>query len=267
MHDRSRLHHGVLAALALTPLVLFSACASDPVTPDGATSVTNEPTGQTAPAIDPGDAGTYMPMIDPARFVAVVDNSYLSLRPGAKWVYEGTQDGEPEHTEVVVTSDRKEIAGISTTVVRDTVWVSGEMVEDTYDWYAQDVDGTVWYFGESVREYEDGEVVSTAGSWEHGVDGAMAGVVMPAQPTVGDAYRQEYYAGEAEDMAEVLRVDDAARVAVGSFEHVVVTREWTPLEPDIVEEKAYAPSVGKISEVQTAGGSGRAELVAYTPAP
>jgi hypothetical protein len=172
---------------------------------------------------------------------------------------------EVERIEVVVLEETREVMGVQATVVRDTVTVDGELVEDTYDWYAQDVDGNVWYMGEETAEYENGEVVSTAGAWEAGVDGALPGIVMLSDPTEGDAYRQEYYPGEAEDMAEVIGVGASEEVAVGAFDDLVVIEEWTPLEPDVIEEKSYGPGVGVVLEVVVEGGSGRIELVSYTP--
>jgi hypothetical protein len=215
--------------------------------------------------IDPGDGGNYEPEVQPGDFVSEIDNPYLPLAPGARWVYEGESDGETERTEVVVTPERKEVFGTSAVVVRDTVSVDGEVVEDTYDWFAQDAEGNVWYLGEASQDYEDGQPAGTAGSWEAGVDGALPGIVMPAAPTVGDAYRQEYYVGEAEDMAEVVEVGAAEEVGAGAYDEVVVTKEWNPLEPDTVEQKYYAPGVGMILEEQVAGGDGRAELIEHTP--
>lgn len=217
------------------------------------------------PVIDPGDGGEYRPAVDPANFVDVIDNPYLPFLPGSRWVYEGDSDGETERIEVVVTDERRLIMGISAVVVRDTVEVDGELVEDTFDWFAQDRDGNVWYLGEDSREIVDGEVVNADGSWEAGVDGALPGIVMPADPTPGAAYRQEFYAGEAEDMGEVLRIEGTASIALGQYSDVVVTEDWTPLEPAVVEEKWYAPGVGKIYETHTAGSSGTVELVDYTP--
>ena len=139
------------------------------------------------------------------------------------------------------------------------------MVEDTYDWFAQDADGNVWYLGEDTREFEDGVAVNAEGAWEAGIDGALPGIVMPAEPAVGDAFRQEYYAGEAEDMGEVLEVGVARSIAFGDFDDVVVMEQWTPLEPEVVEEKWFARDVGMIFEAKTAGGDGSAELVEFTP--
>ena len=235
-------------ALAVT--VLLVGCGSDE--------------GRSTAVIDPGDGGDYHPEIDPGRFVDEIDNPYLPLRPGARWVYEGVADGATERTEVVVTDERRTIMGIEAVVVRDTVTSDGVLVEDTFDWYAQDVDGNVWYLGEATEEHDGGEV-DTAGSWEAGVGGALPGIVMPADPEVGVAYRQEFDPGDAEDLAEVVRVGEHADVPVGTFDDVVVIEEWNPLEPDVVEEKSFAPGVGLVLEVRTVGGDERVELVDFTP--
>ena len=153
--------------------------------------------------------------------------------------------------------------GISATVVRDTVEEDGEVVEDTYDWFAQDDEGNVWYLGEDSKEYEDGEVVSTEGSWEAGVDGALPGIVMLAEPAVGDAYRQEYLEGEAEDLGEVHELGARETVPAGTFGDLVVIREWNPLEPDVVEDKYHAPGIGVVLEVTVEGGDERVELVEF----
>ena len=157
-------------------------------------------TGETA-VIDPGDNGVYAPTIDPANFVDTIDNPYLPYASGARWVIEvENDDGETEIITVEVLDERRDVMGVSTVVVHDVVAIEGEVIEDTYDWYAQDVDGNVWYFGEDTTSYEDGEV-STDGSWEAGVDGALPGIVMLADPKVSDTgYRQEFLAGEAEDI-------------------------------------------------------------------
>jgi hypothetical protein len=223
----------------------------------GATTTTAPPPTS---VIDPGDGGEYSPAIDPASFVTTIDNPDLPLAPGARWVYEGSADGEPEHTEVVVTDQRRDVMGIPAVVVRDTVSVRGQVVEDTFDWYAQDQDGNVWYLGEDTKEYDNGEVTSTAGSWEAGVDGALPGIVMTAHPEVGQAYRQEFYPGQAEDMAEVTAVGATKTVARGNYGDVVVIKEWNPLEPDVIEQKYYAPGIGVIAEETLAGGDDRSEL-------
>jgi hypothetical protein len=251
------------AAAAAGGLLLLAGCGDD----DSPTADPTTAAEQAAePVIDPGDGGDYAPELDPADFVAVIDNPYLPFTPGMKWVYEGEEDGETERTEVEVLDETRVIQGITATVVRDTVYVDGELAEDTYDWYAQDTDGNVWYLGEDTHEYEDGVAVNAEGAWEYGADGALPGIVMLAHPEVGDAYRQEYYEGDAEDMGEVLEVGATRELAIGFYEDVLVTEDWNPLEPDVVEEKSYAPGVGLIHEAKVAGGDGQSELIELSPA-
>ena len=140
-------------------------------------------------------------------------------------------------------------------------WVDGELAEDTFDWYAQDSSGNVWYFGEDSKEYEDGVFVGTEGSWQAGVDGAKPGIIMKANPQIGDSYRQEYYLDEAEDMGKVIKLNESTSVPYGSFDGVLVILEWNPLEPKVIEHDYYAPGVGAILEVVVKGGSERVELV------
>ena len=140
---------------------------------------------------------TEPPVIDPANFVSVISNPYLPLTPGTVFRYEGTTDGRPEVNTVRVTHQTKRLLGVFCVVVADSVWVEEKLEEVTADWYAQDKDGNVWYFGEDSKAYENGQVVSTEGSWEAGVDGAQPGYVMKANPQVGESYRQEYYEDEA----------------------------------------------------------------------
>ena len=207
----------------------------------------------------------YSPTIDPADFTTEITNPLFPLRPGTRWVYEGPDDaGDTEHKEVVVTSETREVMGVTCVVVHDRVTMDGELVEDTFDWYAQDKDGNVWYFGEDTKEYKGGKVVKTEGSWEAGKDGAQPGIMMKADPKVGDRYRQEYYQGQAEDMAEVLSVDEQVTVAQGSHDGVLMTKDWNPLEPGISEHKYYAPGVGTIFEEVVEGETGHLELLEMT---
>jgi hypothetical protein len=186
----------------------------------------------------------YAPRFDPDNFVRVVDNPYFPLKPGARFVYFGEEDGESEKNVTVVTHERKNILGISAVVVLDQVFVHGELKEKTFDWYAQDRNGNVWYLGEDTKEFEDGKVVSTEGSWEAGVDGARAGIIMPAHPQVGQRYHQEFFEGEAEDEARVVARGLDVNVPYGSFHSCIRTQEWTRLEPGILEVKFYCPKVG-----------------------
>jgi hypothetical protein len=203
----------------------------------------------------------YTPTIDPANFVSVIDNPYFPLTPGTALYYEGESDGEAQTEVMTVLAETREVMGVTCVVVRDVVSVEGEVAEDTIDWYAQDAEGNVWYMGEESKDYEDGKVVSTEGSWEAGVDGALPGIIMLANPQVGEMYRQEFYAGEAEDMAKVQKLSESVTVAYGTFEDVLVTEDTNPLEPEIVEHKYYAPGVGVVLEELVAGGEERMELV------
>ncbi len=261
----SRSHvRSAAAVLGLLALVA-SACGDDRATTRSVSATTTTTsTARLGPVIDPGDGGDYDPQLDPADFVDVIDNPYLPMPVGAHWRYQGESDGEVETVDITVTGERRQVMGISAFVIRDTVTVGGQMVEDTLDWFAQDVAGNVWYLGEDVKDYDGGQVVSTAGSWEAGVGGARPGIVMPAAPEVGEVHRQEYLPGEAEDMMEVLDVGAALDVAAGQYREVVVTRDWTPLDPDTVEEKHYARGVGKIREEKVAGGGGFVELIEVT---
>lgn len=190
-----------------------------------------------------------------------IDNPYWPMRPGTRWVYREVERGHVQRVVVTVTRRTRRIAGVRARVVHDVVTERGRRVEDTLDWYAQDRRGNVWYLGEDTKEFEDGKVVSTAGSWEAGVDGARAGIVMPAHPRVGMTYQQENAPGEAEDAARVLSRDEQARVPFGHFTHVLLTRDSTPLEPRILEYKLYARGVGPVLTLGVSGGAGREELV------
>jgi len=143
----------------------------------------------------------------------------------------------------------------------------GQLVEDTYDWYAQDAPGNLWYLGEDTKEYENGNVTSTEGSWQAGVDGAQPGILLLADPKRAMEYRQEYYKGQAEDAARVLSLDMRAKVPAGFFDPVLVTKDYTPLEPDLLEHKFYAPGVGPVLAITVKGGSSRMELLRFKLAP
>jgi hypothetical protein len=187
------------------------------------------------------------------------------MAPGTRWIYrESDVEGDAQRVKVTVTTRTKEITGVMATVVHDVVSDHGELIENTFDWYAQDVCGNVWYLGEDTKEYENGEVVSTAGSWEHGLAGAFAGVVVPADPQVGMTYRQEYYAGEAEDAAAILSIDEQAQVPFGHFTDVLLTKDFTTLQPRVLEYKLYAPGIGPVLALGISGGSDREDLVGFS---
>jgi hypothetical protein len=214
-------------------------------------------TARTTPAAD------YAPHIDAASFSTRINNRYFPLVPGLTYVYEGTSDGKPERNDITITHDTKKVAlGVMCVVVHDVVYVGGVKEEETYDWYAQDSAGAVWYFGEDSKEFRpDGTVKSTAGSWEAGVNGAQPGVVMPAHPTVGSTFRQEYRRGVAEDLAKILQTGTTVSVPLSTYKDAIVTKDYTPLEPDQVEHKTYAPGVGFVQSDRIRGGKEHVELV------
>jgi hypothetical protein len=184
----------------------------------------------------------YSPQINPTEFTTKIDNEYFPMHPGTTFIYQG----KGERDEMIVTHETKKIMGVECVVVDDRAWEGGKLIEKTYDWYAQDKEGTVWYFGEDTKEYEEGKVTSTKGSWEAGVDGAKPGIIMPAHPKVGQSYHQEYYPGEAMDLARVLSSNASITVPYGSFDEVLETKEWTPLEPGFYEKKYYVGGVGPL---------------------
>ena len=218
-----------------------------------------------------GDAAGSLPQgaepveLNPDDFVQQIDNPYWPLAPGRKWVLTQTDfEGNKERIEITVTNRKKTIQGIEATVVRDVVTQDGELVEDTSDWFAQDKDGTLWYMGEDTTEYENGKPTTKAGSWEAGRDGAQAGVFLPGKPEVGMTYRQEYRAGEAEDQTKVLSLDEQVEVPQGFHRDVLMTKDYTPLQPEVLEHKFYAKGVGPVLIVGVSGGSFREELVSFT---
>ena len=203
----------------------------------------------------------------PSQFTTRIDNPWWPMRPGSSWVYRETDAGGARQKVVVTVTPRtKRIAnGITARVVHDAATEGGAPVEITDDYYAQDHCGNIWYLGEDTKEYENGKVTSTSGSFEAGVNGAQGGVVVPAKPTPGLEYRQEYYRGEAEDRAQVISLTDQAEVPYGHFGRgrVLLTREWNPLEPTTLELKFYARGVGPVLAIGVSGGSDREELVSF----
>jgi hypothetical protein len=211
--------------------------------------------------------GSEQVRLNPSDFTTHIDNPWWPMRVGSRWIYRETDPtGANQRVVVTVTRRTKKIAnGIAARVVHDVVTEDGEFVEVTDDWYAQDRCGNIWYLGEATKEYENGKVVSTEGSFEAGVDGAQAGVIMPAKPRVGLSYRQEYYAGHAEDRAAVVSLGEQAEVPFGHFKKgkVLMTRDLNPLEPKILEFKFYARGIGPVLAVGVSGGSDREELLRY----
>jgi hypothetical protein len=205
------------------------------------------------------DEDTYDPDLQENEFSATVDNRFFPLVPGRTLVYR-TNGEQVEETRVTTLAETFVVDDIECRVVRDTVTADGELVEDTDDWFAQHRDGTVWYLGELARNYENGVLHDLDGSWSAGEDGAHPGIQMKARPRVGDAYRQEFLLGDAEDLATVVAVGETVTVPAGRFTGCIHTEEWSPIEPGVVESKWYAPGVGFVLGVNQTSGV-RTELV------
>jgi hypothetical protein len=203
---------------------------------------------------------SYAPTIDPAQFVAAVNNPYFPLVPGTTFVYESAE-GE-ERVEVNVTAETKQIMGVTCTAVHTSEYAGERLTEETVDWYAQDADGTVWYFGEDTKAYDENGKASDEGSWEAGRHGALPGIIMKAAPGAGDSYRQEYYPGHAEDHGEILDNGVSVTVPYGTYDDALLIRDWSDLEPDTFDWKYYVPNVGLVLEAE--GGTHRIELVSVT---
>jgi hypothetical protein len=203
-------------------------------------------------------------MIDSSNFVARIDNRYFPLEPGTAFHYRGFSDTTAQTDDMVVTSRHKRILGVECTVVRDTVSEHGRPIERTFDWYAQDMQGNVWYMGEKSLERKHGVFVLASDSWQAGVNGAEPGIIMQGDPKRGDVYRQEFYPpGGALDQARVLGFRDHMGVGRKTYVHVLVTIEWSPVEPQL-EKKWYADGIGEIQEQVVAGGHERFQLVRVT---
>jgi uncharacterized membrane protein YkoI len=207
------------------------------------------------------DVAGYHPIIKPGAFSATVNNPYFTLVPGTQFIYEAKKSEGIERIEITVLPETRMVMGVETRIVRDTVYLDGSLIEDTLDWYAQDTEGNVWYFGEDTAEYENGVITSRHGAWEAGVHGALPGIVMKAQPKIDDSYYQEYYAGEAEDRADVLAVNETVDVPHGTFNGCVKTFDYTALDPKSLEHKYYCKETGFTAlEVDVTDGE-RTELV------
>jgi hypothetical protein len=207
----------------------------------------------------------HIPLPPPSEFVRLIDNEFFPLKPGTTFFYEGQKEGVPTTSVFAVTHEKKVILGVKCTVIHDQAFEEGVLVEDTIDWLAQDRDGNVWYFGEDAKELDpNGNVISTEGSWQAGVDGAAPGIVMLAKPHVGDHYFQEVAPGVAEDQANVLSLRESACIGLGCFDDLLLTKEFTRLAPGVVEHKFYARGVGLILGVKVKGGNESSELVGIT---
>ena len=233
-------------------------------TDSGADTAEDDPTED-----NPAETEGYTPTISAADFVQVVDNPYFPLIPGTRWVYAGKlANGGTERIELEILHETYMVNGVAATVLHDTVYQADQLVEETFDWFAQDKAGNVWYLGEAVDNYENGQLVDHHGSWEWGVDGALPGVNMWANPAarLDQIYYQEYYAGAAEDQGQLLSASEQLTVPAGVFTDVVQTYDFSALDPNLQEHKFFAPGVGNIKELDLLTGE-EVVLVEFIPAP
>jgi hypothetical protein len=205
--------------------------------------------------------GRYDPVIDPTNFTTTIDNPYFPLVPGTTFTYL-TPNGAIKDV-FAVTHDTRVINGVTCVQVHDSVYTNGELTEDTLDFFAQDRQGNVWYFGENTAEFENGLLTTIEGSFLSGLNNDKAGIIMKAFPAPGDFYRQEFSLGNAEDYAETLNLNSRVAVPYGRFNNCLKSQETTPLEPDALEDKYYAPGVGNVLTVDLVTGE-RDELISIT---
>jgi len=247
---------------ALAAALAVGACNGDTTT----TTVTAPAGGEGGSTASPLPQGSEPANLDPSEFTTEIDNPYWPMTPGSRWTYKEVEDGQSQDVVVTVTDKTKQIAnGIEARVVHDVVSEDGQPVEVTDDYYAQDAEGNIWYLGEDTAEYENGKVATRAGSFEAGVDGAEAGVALPANPQPGLSYRQEYYKGQAEDQGEVLSTEEQVETPFGHFTNALMTRDSNPLEPKVEELKLYAKGVGPVLTLDVSGATGREDLLTYKP--
>jgi hypothetical protein len=209
----------------------------------------------------------YEPVL-PSAWAAAVTNPFFPLLPGTVWRYQGATDEGTETIVVEVLAQTRTVNGVAATVVRDRVYLDGELTEDTDDWFAQDAAGNVWYLGENSKEVRNGVVVGTEGSWEWGKDDALPGIVMWADPSahVGEAYRQEYYRGEAEDWGKVVGLNETVQVPYGNFTGCLKTEDWNGLEGrgNSLEYKYYCRNLGTAAEQPAGDAAERVALMQFT---
>ncbi len=186
----------------------------------------------------------YAPVIDPAEFSAKIDNPFFSMPVGKTITLESQTADGLERNEIIATPETRTIMGVTTLVYWDRVWLNGKIHEETRDYLAQHKNGDVWYFGEVVDNYENGQLKDHKGSWIAGENGALPGIWMKANPQVGDTYREEYYKGEAEDMAKIASLSETVKTPLGTFQNCIKTDNWTPLDPSLKEAKFYCREVG-----------------------
>jgi hypothetical protein len=232
----------------------FSQSASQAVASPSTSPSSSSSTASASPSPSPSAALGPIGSPDPANFTATIDNPWLPFVVGTTLTYRGTKDDERAVDIVTVTNETIVIQGVTCRVIRDRLYLSGKLEEKTADYYTQDLAGNVWYFGEDTEELDaNGKVTSREGTWRAGVDGAMAGVFMEANPVVGHQFVQELYTGHAEDHFQVISLAAYVKVPYGSFRNVLQTKEWTPLEPAVIDSKYYVQGIGEVREASVKG--------------
>ncbi len=202
---------------------------------------------------------------NPSDFRANVTNPWYPLKPGTTYVYRGVKDGKALRDVLRVTHQTKKIEGVPCVVINDRGYLNGHLGERTTDWYTQDKKGNVWYFGESTAELDkQGHVTGTAGSWMAGAHGAKPGIYMFARPKLGQTARQEFYKGQAEDHFRIVSLNATVEVPYISSKRALLTKEWTPLEPGVIDHKLYVRGIGTVLEQTVKGGAERAQLISVT---
>src|SRR4051794_13609529 len=240
----------LLALAALSVPAAVAGCGSDGAGEDASTSRSTTPGSGTTTSAAPAAGGA----VDPHRLVRHVTNPWYPLAPGTTYRWEGTDNGRPTSDVLEVTHRTKRIQGVTTTVLRDRAFIRGRLSESTIDWYAQDRAGNVWYFGEATRNIgKDGKVRSTSGSWQAGVEGAKAGIFMPAHPRVGQSFQQEHYTGHAEDRFRVRSLKATISVPYVTSHRALRTTETSPLEPGVEDAKYYVRGLGTVLEASVKG--------------
>jgi len=246
-------------AICAAVVAAASACSSS-----GSTQGGPLPTGQPSTV---ASSTTPTPSIDPANFTARVTNPWFPLPVGTTYVYRGVKDGKPARDVYTVERRIRRIAGVPCAVVFDRLYLAGKLEERTLDYYTQDKAGNVWYFGEDTAELTpSGKVKNREGSWLKGVHGAQPGIFMTPNPTVGDSHRQEYYKGQAEDHYQVLSLSAPVTVPYRHFASALLTKEWTPLEPDTLDHKYYVKGIGEVAEMTVRGDQETSFLVSISHA-
>jgi hypothetical protein len=232
------------------------------VVEDGIFLYANKPSSSDnkQPASQNQKSENYNPKIHPADFTTKITNKYFSLPVGKKMVYKLQTKEGPEKIEIKVGKETKSIMGVTTLSYHDRVFLNGQLHEDTVDWLAQDKEGNVWYFGEEVGNYENGKLKDTKGTFTAGIDGAQPGMWMKTDPKVGDSWRQEFYKGEAEDMRDVVAVNQTVTTKLATYTGCIKVYDWTPLDPNAKEHKYYCPEVGGEVVIEDLVENTRAEL-------